>query len=209
MKNPDARAEKDLYGTLFITKEATPEEIKKAYRKLALEYHPDKNPDNPEATEKFKAINYANEILSDPDRRKIYDQYGSMGLYIAEQFGEDNVKTYFMLSTGWCKALMIFFGIATCGYFCCCCFYFCCNFCCGKYKHVVEESGGVSPTAGCYEDINKTSEEEMKLNTDMLSETPEAGEENIAFSMSPPPSYSSTGPKYPGVVTIQPESLNP
>lgn len=72
-------------------------------RKLALKYHPDKNPDNPEAAEKFKEINNAHAILTDVSKRNIYDQYGSLGLYIAEQFGEENVNTYFMLSSWWAK----------------------------------------------------------------------------------------------------------
>lgn len=72
-------------------------------RKLALRYHPDKNPDNPEAAEKFKELNSAHAVLSDLTKRNIYDSYGSLGLYVAQQFGEDNVNTYFMLSTWWAK----------------------------------------------------------------------------------------------------------
>ncbi|EDO37841.1 predicted protein, partial [Nematostella vectensis] len=78
-----------LYEILGVEHDATPEEIKKAYRKMALKHHPDKNRDNPEATEKFKEINHAHSILSDPSKREIYDKYGNMGLYIAEQFGEE------------------------------------------------------------------------------------------------------------------------
>lgn len=100
---------------------------------MALKYHPDKNPDNPEAVEKFKDINRANAVLSDLTKRNIYDNYGSLGLYIAEQFGEENVNTYFMLTSGWCKGLIILCGILTCCFGCCCCCC-CCNFCCGKYK---------------------------------------------------------------------------
>lgn len=72
-------------------------------RKLALKYHPDKNPDNPEAAEKFKEINNAHATLTDLSKRNIYDKYGSLGLYVAEQFGEENVNTYFMLSSWWAK----------------------------------------------------------------------------------------------------------
>lgn len=72
-------------------------------RKLALRFHPDKNPDNPEAVEKFKELNSAHAVLSDLTKRNIYDSYGSLGLYVAQQFGEDNVNTYFMLSTWWAK----------------------------------------------------------------------------------------------------------
>jgi DnaJ family protein C protein 5 len=73
------------------------------HRKLALRYHPDKNPDNPEAADKFKEINNANSILNDDTKRKIYDEYGSMGLYVSEQFGEDSVKYYFLMSKWWFK----------------------------------------------------------------------------------------------------------
>lgn len=73
------------------------------YRKLALKYHPDKNPDNPEAADKFKEINNAHAILTDATKRNIYDKYGSLGLYVAEQFGEENVNTYFVLSSWWAK----------------------------------------------------------------------------------------------------------
>lgn len=73
------------------------------FRKFALRYHPDKNPDNPETAEKFKELNSANSILSDVTKRNIYDSYGSLGLYVAQQFGEENVNTYFMLSTWWAK----------------------------------------------------------------------------------------------------------
>ena len=72
-------------------------------RKLALKYHPDKNPDNPEAADKFKEINNAHAILPDATKRNIYDKYGSLGLYVAEQFGEENVNTYFVLSSWWAK----------------------------------------------------------------------------------------------------------
>lgn len=74
-----------------------------AFRKLALKYHPDKNPENPEAAEKFKEINNANSILNDETKRKIYDEYGSMGLYVSEQFGEESVKYYFLMSKWWFK----------------------------------------------------------------------------------------------------------
>ncbi|OXB63509.1 hypothetical protein ASZ78_007590 [Callipepla squamata] len=96
-----------LYGILALEKGATHDEIKKSYRKLALKYHPDKNPDNPEAAEKFKEINSAHATLTDLSKRNIYDKYGSLGLYVAEQFGEENVNTYFMLSSWWAKILHV------------------------------------------------------------------------------------------------------
>lgn len=66
----------DYYKVLEIDKTASAADIKKAYRKLARKYHPDLNPNNKEAEKKFQQINEANEVLSDPDKRKKYDQYG-------------------------------------------------------------------------------------------------------------------------------------
>jgi molecular chaperone DnaJ len=67
----------DYYKELGTTKSATQEEIKKAYRKSALQYHPDKNQGDPEAEKKFKKISEAYEVLSDENKRRIYDQYGA------------------------------------------------------------------------------------------------------------------------------------
>lgn len=66
----------DYYKILGINEKSTDAEIKKAYRKLARKYHPDLNPDNKEAQQKFQQINEANEVLSDPEKRKKYDKYG-------------------------------------------------------------------------------------------------------------------------------------
>ncbi|XP_034431594.1 dnaJ homolog subfamily C member 5-like isoform X3 [Hippoglossus hippoglossus] len=126
-----------LYKVLGLERGATQEDIKKAYRKLALRHHPDKNPDNPGAAEKFKEINNANSILSDENKRKIYDEYGSMGLYVAEQFGDDSVKLHFLVNKCWFKALLVCGCIFTC--LCCCC---CCCFCCGKCGPPVPEEDG-------------------------------------------------------------------
>ncbi len=68
---------KDYYKTLGVEKSASAEEIKKAYRKLAMKYHPDRNPDNKQSEEKFKEITEAHEVLSDPEKRKKYDRLGS------------------------------------------------------------------------------------------------------------------------------------
>ncbi|HWQ45601.1 MAG TPA: J domain-containing protein [Longilinea sp.] len=68
---------KDYYETLGVPRNATPEEIKKAYRKLAMKYHPDRNPGDKSAEDKFKGINEANEVLSDKEKRARYDQLGA------------------------------------------------------------------------------------------------------------------------------------
>ena len=66
----------DYYKILGVDKTATQDDIKKAFRKLARQYHPDLNPNDPNAKERFQAINEANEVLSDPEKRKKYDEYG-------------------------------------------------------------------------------------------------------------------------------------
>lgn len=70
----------EYYETLGISKNATADEIKKAYRQKALKYHPDKNPGNPEAEQQFKDISEAYEVLSDEKKRQIYDRHGTAGL---------------------------------------------------------------------------------------------------------------------------------
>src|SRR5712664_4662173 len=67
---------KDYYDVLGVKKSASVDEIRKAFRKLARKHHPDVNPGDKSAEEKFKAISEANEVLSDPKKRKIYDQVG-------------------------------------------------------------------------------------------------------------------------------------
>jgi molecular chaperone DnaJ len=69
----------ELYKTLGVSKKASDEEIKKAYRKLAREHHPDRNPDDPAAEEKFKEISAAHDVLGDPEKRKEYDAGGMFG----------------------------------------------------------------------------------------------------------------------------------
>lgn len=68
---------KDYYRTLGVNKNASEKDIKKAFRRLAKQYHPDANPDNPSAEAKFKEINEAYETLSNPEKRKLYDQFGA------------------------------------------------------------------------------------------------------------------------------------
>jgi curved DNA-binding protein len=73
-------AERDLYADLGLKRGATKEEIKKAYRKLARELHPDRNPNNPRAEERFKRVAYANDVLGDERKRALYDEFGEVGL---------------------------------------------------------------------------------------------------------------------------------
>ena len=105
----------DYYKVLGVNKNASEEEIKKAYRKLARKLHPDLNPNDKEAHKKFQQINEANEVLSDPEKRKKYDQYGKEwkhadqfekqqqyqrsspggGQPFSEGFGEDSFSDFF------------------------------------------------------------------------------------------------------------------
>lgn len=80
-------AKRDYYEILEVSKSASAEEIKKAYRKMALKYHPDKNPGDKEAEEKFKEAAEAYEVLSDPQKRQRYDQFGHAGMGGAGGFG--------------------------------------------------------------------------------------------------------------------------
>ncbi|MDX9707874.1 MAG: DnaJ domain-containing protein, partial [Azospira sp.] len=73
-------AKKDFYDILGVNRDASDDEIKKAYRKLAMKYHPDRNPDSKEAEDKFKEAKEAYEILSDGQKRAAYDQYGHAGV---------------------------------------------------------------------------------------------------------------------------------
>ena len=70
-------AKRDLYEILGLAKNASDEEIKKAYRKLAMKHHPDRNPDDKTAEERFKEVQHAYDVLSDGDKRKQYDTFGS------------------------------------------------------------------------------------------------------------------------------------
>ncbi len=80
---------KDYYEILGVSRDASSEEIKKAYRKLAAKYHPDKNPGDKHAEEMFKQINEAHSVLTDPEKRKLYDRYGEKW----KQFEQMDEKT--------------------------------------------------------------------------------------------------------------------
>ncbi|HQH95361.1 MAG TPA: DnaJ domain-containing protein, partial [Rectinema sp.] len=73
-------AKRDYYEVLGVPKTATKDEIKKAYRKLAIQFHPDKNPGNKTAEEKFKEATEAYEVLGDDQKRQAYDQFGFAGV---------------------------------------------------------------------------------------------------------------------------------
>lgn len=85
-------AYKDYYKILGVDKAAAADVIKKAYRKLAMKYHPDQNPGDKTAEEKFKEINEANEVLSNPDKRKRYDEFGENWEYLEKSGGNQQQR---------------------------------------------------------------------------------------------------------------------
>ena len=89
-------SKRDYYEVLGLERSASLTDIKKSYRKLALELHPDRNPGDPHAEEKFKEASEAYGVLSDQQKRQIYDQYGHRGL--SNQGGFTNVQTSFRSS---------------------------------------------------------------------------------------------------------------
>jgi curved DNA-binding protein len=90
--------ERDLYAVLGVSRDASKEEVRKAYRKLARETHPDVNPNDRKAEERFKDASFAYEVLSDPEKRKLYDEFGVRGL--SEGFDPQHARAYRQWSDG-------------------------------------------------------------------------------------------------------------
>ena len=88
----------DFYKDLGVSRDASPDEIKKAYRKLAAQLHPDKNPGDKKSETKFKAVNRAHQVLSDPEKRKLYDEFGEDGL--REGFDAHTARAYGRAAAG-------------------------------------------------------------------------------------------------------------
>src|SRR5690554_3913593 len=117
---------KDYYSVLGVDKKATQAEIKKAYRKLAIKHHPDKNPGDEAAEERFKEIAEAHEVLSDPEKRKKYDELGSNWKHYENSdfgpsgksgsfrkrrtYGDVNPEDYFGGGSGFSDFFESFFG---------------------------------------------------------------------------------------------------
>jgi molecular chaperone DnaJ len=91
-------AKKDLYAVLGVSRTATAEDIKKAYRKLARKYHPDINPGKKEAEDRFKEISFAHDVLSDLEKRKLYDEFGEEGLQPG--FSPEKMRAYRQWDSG-------------------------------------------------------------------------------------------------------------
>src|SRR5436190_13903838 len=87
-------AKRDFYTVLGVNRDASDEDIKKAYRKLAMKHHPDRNPDDKTAEEKFKEARAAYEILSDAKKRAAYDQFGHAGVEASAGFGAAGARGF-------------------------------------------------------------------------------------------------------------------
>ncbi len=90
--------EQDLYAALGVSRDTSADEIRRAYRKLARVHHPDVNPNDPQAEERFKQISFAWDVLSDPEKRKLYDEFGMAGL--TQGFDSEQARGYQRWSRG-------------------------------------------------------------------------------------------------------------
>jgi DnaJ-class molecular chaperone len=104
----------EYYQILGVAKTATADEIKKAYRKLALKYHPDKNPDNKEAEEKFKEISEAYAVLSDTEKRQQYDTFGSAGF--RQRYSQEDIFVISILTISFVNSVSAAVFAATAGF---------------------------------------------------------------------------------------------
>lgn len=177
-----SRTGDSLYELLDIPKTSTNQEIKKKYRRLALKYHPDKNPNNPEAEDMFRKINHAQGVLTDDKKRDIYDKYGSFGLHIAERFGDEIVDYVMCFQSKWFQCLFWSCCILTGCYGCCCCF--CCFcMCCGKCAPKMPEDEEVPDVA----EFEGDDEEHHEGNGDVVTEEPGKSKTRKADSSPKPP----------------------
>uniref|UniRef100_A0A1I8HEX0 J domain-containing protein n=1 Tax=Macrostomum lignano TaxID=282301 RepID=A0A1I8HEX0_9PLAT len=156
-----------LYELLGLQKEATDEDIKRAYRK-------------------FKEINRAHKVLSDPTKRKIYDQYGSVGLQLASQIGEENMSAYLMMQHPCFKCLMICCFLFT-GCCCCCCCCLCCCCCCGKCKPSDDEDEDGDP----FEPNDDSGQDSEQPPVVVAQPAPTTAAPTV-IAAPPPPAYSSS-----------------
>src|SRR5208283_675830 len=90
----NSMAKRDYYSVLGVNRDASDEDIKKAYRKLAMKHHPDRNPSDKTSEEKFKEAKAAYEILSDPKKRAAYDQFGHAGVEATAGFGAAGARGF-------------------------------------------------------------------------------------------------------------------
>src|ERR1022692_4308589 len=128
---------KDYYAKLGVKKTATPEEIRKAFRKLARKYHPDVNPGDKKAEEKFKEISEANDVLSDEKKRKLYDQVG----FYSDQIDPAQAAAYARQQQGGHRAPVDFEGFDFSG------------FQSGPGHHPGPQAGAGSTSWGSFKDI--------------------------------------------------------
>ena len=98
---------RDYYEVLEVTKTATAEEIKKAYRKKAIQFHPDKNPGDKTAEEKFKEAAEAYDVLSNPDKRARYDQFGHAGMGGAAGNGGPSAEECLWMTSSLCSVIFL------------------------------------------------------------------------------------------------------